>query len=125
MFDVGKWSRAMRNEQEGFTLVELMVVVVIIGILVAIAIPTFGGIQETARNDACNANIRTIEGAMAMYQADEGEEATSMDDLTNADESEHGPYLEETPQCPWDDSNYSITDGDVDPCDDEDCENSS
>lgn len=59
----------MRNKK-GFTLVELMVVVVIIGILVAIAIPVYGSTQENARLRAHQANIRTIEGAIAVASSD-------------------------------------------------------
>ncbi len=44
-----------RNEDEGFSLIELIIVVAIIGILVAIAIPVFGNIQATARTNALKA----------------------------------------------------------------------
>ena len=58
------------NNQKGFTLVELMVVVVIIGILVAIAVPVYRNIQNNAAENACAANIRTIEGVLEVYKAD-------------------------------------------------------
>jgi len=59
----------IRNEK-GFTLIELMVVVLIIGILVAVAIPVFGSAAANARDKACTANIRTIAGAVAQYNAE-------------------------------------------------------
>lgn len=59
----------IRNEK-GFTLIELMVVVLIIGILVAVAIPVFGSAANNARLKACRANLRTIDGAVAQYQAE-------------------------------------------------------
>lgn len=58
------------NNEKGFTLVELMVVLVIIGILVAIAVPVYTTVQENARLNAHMANIRTIEGTIALAQAE-------------------------------------------------------
>jgi len=59
----------MFKKDEGFTLVELMVVVLIIGILVAVAIPVFNAASGTARLKTCQANMRTIEGAVEQYLA--------------------------------------------------------
>ena len=63
-----KMRSKMQNEK-GFTLVELMVVVVILGILVAIAVPVYKNVTDNANRKAVEANLRTIDGAIMQYQA--------------------------------------------------------
>jgi prepilin-type N-terminal cleavage/methylation domain-containing protein len=60
--------RKMMNKK-GFTLVELMIVVVILGILVAIAVPIFSSVTKNAKKKACASNIRIIEGNCSTYLA--------------------------------------------------------
>jgi prepilin-type N-terminal cleavage/methylation domain-containing protein len=59
----------IRRKDEGFTLVELMVVVLIIGILVAIAIPVFNAARANAETGSCKANLRTLDGAVQTWAA--------------------------------------------------------
>ncbi len=56
----------------GFTLIELLVVVAILGILAAVAIPSFSDIRKKARNSACAADIRTIDKAIQGYFVEKG-----------------------------------------------------
>lgn len=59
----------MKN-RKGFTLIELMIVIAIIGILAAMAIPNFKKAREQAREKACYSNIRVLLGAIEMYNMD-------------------------------------------------------
>jgi len=91
MFKLWKGFRS----EKGFTLVELMVVVVIIGVLVAIAIPIFNNVSGNAKDKACAANVRTLSGLAAMYHAQNDEYPDSVQDLLDSD------LLQENIECPW------------------------
>lgn len=81
------------RSKKGFTLVELMVVVVILGILVAIAVPVYNSVTDTAEANACKANQRTIESAIMQWYADGSNSGDpTIDDLV-------GKYLVEEPKC--------------------------
>ncbi len=106
----------MFRKDEGFTLVELMVVVLIIGILVAIAIPVFSSAQATARRRTCQANQRTIAGSIQQYVAAGGDNAeVDCDDdawvgvLVNGTTA----YIKVEPVCPTEGGHYWVSAGEV------------
>jgi len=109
--------RRLRQEEQGFTLVELLVVVVILGILAGVGIQQYGNIQEKARESAHQANIKVLTSAAQMYAMLEPELEDTIDirpardDDGNLLDNELVPdYLAEWPESPWGDGrDYVIT----------------
>ncbi len=75
----------MKKRQKGFTLVELLLVVIIVAIIAAIAIPNFIASRRAANESSAIANLRSLHIANATYQStsSDGQFATSMMDLQN------------------------------------------
>lgn len=100
----------MMENKKGFTLVELMLVVIIIGVLVAMVMPRLAGRSEQARVAAAEADIKSnIALALDLFELDNGAFPTNEQGLNalkqNPDAGKFknwkGPYLKKEPLDPW------------------------
>ena len=97
----------VRWGRKGFTLVEIMIVVLIIGILLAIAVPNFIKARETSRSKSCVANLKQIEAAKEQWCMDFKQAATASPGTGDLYGTTN--YVKNTPSCPSG-GTYSIGD---------------
>ncbi|MDD4909293.1 MAG: type II secretion system protein GspG [Candidatus Omnitrophica bacterium] len=83
------------RRKNGFTLIEIMLVVIIIGILASIIVPRFAGRSEQARKAAAAANIKSLAIALDMYELDTGAYPKTLAELSPK-------YLKKLQKDPWD-----------------------
>jgi len=112
-----------RTNKRGFTLVEILIVVIILGILAAIVIPQFTNASQDARNSSLVSQLQTLRSQVELYKLQHKDVLpdliTSWDPLitkTDADGGTtgsplYGPYLQAAPSNPLTNST-TVTDGD-------------
>jgi general secretion pathway protein G len=93
--------KKLNSKKSGFTLIEIILVVVIIGILAGIAIPRMGGKTEKAKISQAKSNITSLSMAVQEFEMINGNYPSSLDQLL--DESKGGPFMEKKaiPSDPW------------------------
>lgn len=99
------------GRRRGFTLIELLIVVSIIGVLVAIAVPSYILAQRRSKTKACIANMKIIHDAIARYMTDFGVDVTysGQDGGSFLVHVRNKEYLISDPRCPEGKTYYSAT----------------
>lgn len=101
----------LRPAEAGFTLVEIMVVIVILGLLATLVARNVLSASDEARETKAQTDVRMIADAVRSYYSKKGRLPDSLDDLVNKDEKGRSE-LEELPNDPWDNP-YQLVEGDT------------
>ncbi|MGB4151757.1 MAG: prepilin-type N-terminal cleavage/methylation domain-containing protein [Limnochordia bacterium] len=96
-----KLLRRLHQEEHGFTLVELIVVIVILGVLAGLGIQQFGNIQQKARENATKANVRMLLSAARLYLVMEAPESEVQEEFKPGEAGDLDSYIADWPEDPW------------------------
>ena len=121
-----KITHIQAKKQQGFTLIEIMVVIVIIGILATLVVPRIMGRPDEARVVSAKHDVTTLVQALKLYKLDSGRYPTTQQGLNalvtkpTTDPApmnwKMGGYLDKLPQDPWGNPyQYSLAAGNADP----------
>jgi len=105
---------AQRRNSKGFTLVEILIVVIILGILAAIVIPQFTNASTDARKNSLTSQLQTVRSQIELYKLQHNDQLpdfagkqwgqmtaqTDVTGSTTATTKDFGPYLQQTPANP-------------------------
>ena len=105
----------MKRREQGFTLVEILIVVIILGILAAVVIPQFSDASDDTRGSSAMTNLKTIRSQLQLYKAQHAEAYptdfgnmmtlfTDVSSNTNTSQTttfRYGPYLLRVPANPY------------------------
>ena len=101
--------QAAGERDDGFTLIELLIVIVVLGILAAVVVFALGSVTSKSAVSACNADVKTVQTAIAAYNANNGTPLAtgSAGQTALTSTANGGPYLQSWPSNSG--ANYTIS----------------